>query len=386
MDRASSVIQHPRIWRSNSSPPRTTLYDETNLETRYLHSFLQRFAPCIYHHLQWSHHHDLIYHPIWYTKKDTMMRRPFQQRMIKNKDKDLNYDDETNYIQTASSSSTTVVVEVVGTSNNSNSRKKKKKRIKRPSVASASALSSSLRLLLLIFVIMVVVIVVLIVPILRSDNNKLMIQHHTISSSDNTSNNNNDKKQQQQQQPATTLCPIEDVVESFENISDLVQIEKTLALNHHMLDQYNKHNWWNHKIKNANIPIIIKWKDLSWSETEQSRIGDKNTDFTVSFWIYLLNHSDLEQVIFRIVDPGPPGSNRVQRRRRRWDRSSLYSQDACTHASLHWPPMLVTWEVDLSHLRLGSTTRIWILPHLLHPNLWHYCNPRCRCIDKRTGC
>ena len=102
-----------------------------------------------------------------------------------------------------------------------------------------------------------------------------------------------------------------DVVESFENISDLVQIEKTLALNHHMLDQFNKHNWWNHKMKNANIPIIIRWKDLSWSETEQSRIGDKNTDFTVSFWIYLLNHSDLEQVIFRIVDPGPPGSNRI---------------------------------------------------------------------------
>ena len=191
------------------------------------------------------------------------MRRPFQQRMINNKDEGLNYD------ETASSSSTVVVVEV-GTSND-NSRKKKK-RIKRSSVASASALSSSLLLLLLIFVIMVVVVIVLIIPILRSDNNKLMIRHHTIYSSDNTSNNNNDKKQQQQQ-PATTtktsLCPKEDVVESFESCD--VNVFKGITCNYNCINipiyDYNNNN-------NIKCTSSIKCQPTRYCTCENTRGGE----------------------------------------------------------------------------------------------------------------
>ena len=93
--------------------------------------------------------------------------------------------------------------------------------------------------------------------------------------------------------------------ESFQNkplnISDNLLIDENLKLN--SISSYNDRKWWNHHTVNKGVPITIKWNDLGWAG-HSSLNKSKNTNFTLSFFIYVHENVPNDQPIFRIVDSG----------------------------------------------------------------------------------
>jgi hypothetical protein len=93
--------------------------------------------------------------------------------------------------------------------------------------------------------------------------------------------------------------------ESFQNkplnISDNLLINENLKLN--SISSYNNKEWWNHHTVNNGVPVTMKWNELDW-KGHSSLNNSKNTNFTMSFFIYVHENSLNGQPIFRIVDSG----------------------------------------------------------------------------------
>ena len=69
----------------------------------------------------------------------------------------------------------------------------------------------------------------------------------------------------------------------------------------HPLMKHNGNNWWNHYTEQPHLvptPIKVEWNQLKWDDTNISY--KQNDNFTVSFWIYINEVSDFEQIVFRV--------------------------------------------------------------------------------------
>ena len=88
--------------------------------------------------------------------------------------------------------------------------------------------------------------------------------------------------------------------ESYVNISDVVQMNNELTIDHPYLKENNTYKWWNA----ADNPIQVPWKGLQWPIEDDDALKKHNGNFTVSFWIMTHTENEYEFPVFRVLETG----------------------------------------------------------------------------------
>lgn len=88
--------------------------------------------------------------------------------------------------------------------------------------------------------------------------------------------------------------------ESYVNISDVVQMNNELTIDHPYLKENNTYKWWNA----ADKPIQVPWKGLQWPIEDDDALKKHNGNFTVSFWIMTHTENEYEFPVFRVLETG----------------------------------------------------------------------------------